>query len=65
VRSLTFPTVAAAAAVAAAQWGLARVRFEKRIRMTPQEFQDEMKSMEADPKVRLRREQGARSHTAR
>lgn len=65
VRSLTFPTVAAAAAVAAAQWGLARLRFEKRIRMTPQEFQEEMKSMEADPKVRLRREQASRSHTAR
>jgi flagellar biosynthesis protein FlhB len=59
------PTVAAAAAVAAAQWGLARLRFEKRIRMTPQEFQEEMKGMEADPKVRLRREQGSRSHTAR
>lgn len=65
VRSLTVPTVAAAAAVAAAQWGLARLRFEKRIRMTPQEFQDEMKSMEADPKVRLRREQASRSRTAR
>jgi flagellar biosynthesis protein FlhB len=33
--------------------------------MTPQEFQEEMKGMEADPKVRLRREQGSRSHTAR
>jgi flagellar biosynthetic protein FlhB len=65
VRALTLPTVAAAAAVAAAQWGLARLRFEKRIRMTPQEFQEEMKGMEADPKVRLRREQGSRSHTAR
>lgn len=64
-QALAFPTVAAAAAVAAAQWGLARLRFEKRIRMTPQEFQEEMKSMEADPKVRLRRDQASRSHTAR
>jgi len=45
--------VATAAAVAAAQWGLARLRFERRIRMTPQEFADEAKSMQADPKVRL------------
>ena len=48
---------AAAAAVAAAQWGLARLRFERRIRMTPQEFADEAKSMQADPKVRLLRQQ--------
>lgn len=45
--------VATAAVVAAAQWGLARLRFERRIRMTPQEFADEAKSMQADPKVRL------------
>jgi flagellar biosynthetic protein FlhB len=54
--------VATAAAVAAAQWGLARLRFERRIRMTPQEFADEAKSMQADPKVRLlqqRRRQAA------
>lgn len=55
-RGLLLPTVAAAAAIAAAQWGLARMRFERRIRMTPEEFQDEMKSMEADPKIRLMRE---------
>ena len=45
------------AAVAVAQWGLARWRFERRIRMTPQEFADEAKSMQADPKVRLLRQQ--------
>jgi flagellar biosynthetic protein FlhB len=45
--------VVTAAAVAVAQWGLARLRFERRIRMTPQEFADEAKSMQADPKVRL------------
>jgi flagellar biosynthetic protein FlhB len=48
---------AAAAAVAVVQWGLARLRFERRIRMTPQEFADEAKSMQADPKVRLLRQQ--------
>ena len=48
---------AVAAAVAVAQWGLARLRFERRIRMTPQEFADEAKSMQADPKVRLLQQQ--------
>ncbi|MCX7413588.1 MAG: EscU/YscU/HrcU family type III secretion system export apparatus switch protein [Planctomycetia bacterium] len=56
VRGLLLPTVAAAFAIAAGQWGLARLRFEQRIRMTPEEFQTEMKSMEADPKIRLMRE---------
>jgi flagellar biosynthesis protein FlhB len=45
--------VAAAAVIAACQYALARLRFEKAIRMTPQEFADEQKSMQADPKVRL------------
>jgi flagellar biosynthesis protein FlhB len=52
---------AAAAAVAVVQWGLARWRFERRIRMTPQEFADEAKSMQADPKVRLLRQQRRRA----
>jgi flagellar biosynthesis protein FlhB len=52
---------AAAAAVAVAQWGLARLRFERRIRMTPQEFADEAKSMQADPKVRLLQRQRRRA----
>jgi len=39
--------------VAACQWAFARRRFEARIRMTPQEFADEARSMQADPKVRL------------
>jgi flagellar biosynthetic protein FlhB len=42
-----------AAVVAACQWAFARRRFEARIRMTPQEFADEARSMQADPKVRL------------
>jgi len=45
--------VAAAAAVAACQYAVGRLRFERAIRMTPQEFADEQKSMQADPKVRL------------
>ena len=52
--------VAAAAAVAVAHWGLARLRFERRIRMTPQEFAAEAKSMQADPKVRLMQQQRRR-----
>lgn len=45
--------VASAAAVAVAQWLMARRRFEQRIRMTPQEFTEEQKEMQADPRVRL------------
>lgn len=52
---------AAAAVVAAAQWAAARWRFERRIRMTPQEFQEEARSLQADPKVKLMREQVRRS----
>jgi flagellar biosynthesis protein FlhB len=48
------------AAVAVAHWGLARLRFERRIRMTPQEFAAEAKSMQADPKVRLMQQQRRR-----
>jgi flagellar biosynthetic protein FlhB len=54
------PVVAVAAGVAAVQWGVARRRFESRIRMTPQEYQDEARSLQADPKVRLMREQAGR-----
>jgi flagellar biosynthesis protein FlhB len=52
---------AAAAVVAAAQWAAARWRFERRIRMTPEEFQEEARSLQADPKVKLMREQVRRS----
>jgi len=51
--------VAAAAVIAACQYALARLRFEKAIRMTPQEFADEQKSMQADPKVRLMQQKRA------
>lgn len=43
----------AAAGVAVGQWLLARRRFERRIRMTPQELTEEQKEMQADPRVRL------------
>ena len=43
-RSLLLPVVLAASAVAAARWGLARLAFERRIRMTPEEFKDEIRS---------------------
>lgn len=45
--------VAAAAAVAVGQWLLARRRFERRIRMTPEEFAEEQKEMQADPRIKL------------
>jgi len=51
--------VAAAAVIAVCQYALARLRFEKVIRMTPQEFADEQKSMQADPKVRLMQQKRA------
>lgn len=56
-----FGLAIAAAVVAAAQWAAARWRFEQRIRMTPQEFQDEARSMQADPKVKLMREKTRRT----
>jgi len=58
------PLVAAAATatvVAAVQYVAARLRFERRIRMTPQEFADEAKSLQADPKIRLLVRQRARA----
>jgi flagellar biosynthetic protein FlhB len=57
VRQAMLSLAAAAAVIAACQWGLARLRFERRIRMTPQEFADEAKSMQADPKIRLLHQQ--------
>ena len=44
---------AAAVLLAASQWIVARLRFERRIRMTPQEYADEARSMQAAPQVRL------------
>jgi len=55
------PLVAAAAVVAACTWAFSRRRFERRIRMTPQEYADEARSMQADPKVRLMRQQRRQS----
>jgi len=48
---------AAAAGLAVIQWLFARRRFERRIRMTPQEFADEAKDLQADPRVRLLQQQ--------
>ena len=50
------PLVVVAAVVAASTWVVSRLRFERRIRMTPQEYADEARSMQADPKVRLMRQ---------
>jgi flagellar biosynthetic protein FlhB len=43
----------AAAALATAQWLFARRRFEKGIMMTPQEFADEAKDLQADPRIKI------------
>ncbi len=51
---------AAAAVVAGCRWGGARRRFERQIRMTPQEFAEEMKSDQADPKIKLLQRQQRR-----
>jgi flagellar biosynthesis protein FlhB len=54
-----------AGAVVAIVRGLAaRRRFEQRIRMTPEEFADEAKTAQADPKVRLLQQQRRRQPTA-
>lgn len=60
-RATFLSVIAAAAVVAACQWAVARLRFERRIRMTPQEFTDEAKSMQADPKIRLLHQQRRRA----
>jgi len=55
---------AAGAVVAIARWLAARRRFEQRIRMTPEEFAEEAKSAQADPKVRMLQQQRRRQPTA-
>lgn len=50
---------AGAVVLAVGQWIMARLRFERRIRMTPQEFADEAKSMQATPQVRLMQRRAA------
>jgi flagellar biosynthesis protein FlhB len=57
VQQAILPLVAAAAAVASCSWIVARLRFERRIQMTPQEYADEARSMQANPQVRLMRQQ--------
>ena len=59
------PLVAVAMVVAAVTWALSRLRFERRIRMTPQEYADEARSMQANPKVRLMRQQQKTARSGR
>lgn len=62
VAPLRHAIVAVAAAtvlLAACQWIMARLRFERRIRMTPQEYADEARSMQAAPQVRLMQRRAA------
>jgi len=51
--------VVAALAVAFCQWTLQRLLFERQIRMTPQEYRDELRSLRAEPRVRWPRKPGA------
>lgn len=53
--------MAGAAVVAVVAWASARRRFERRIRMTPEEFAEESRSVQSDPKVRLLRQQQRRA----
>lgn len=46
------PLLAAVVAVAAARWGLARVAAERRIRMTPEELREELRTLEPATPVR-------------
>ena len=50
--ALLAPTVAASVAVAVVRWLLLRRRGEQRIRMTPEELREELRSLEAPPAVR-------------
>ena len=62
-RQALLPLLAAAAVLAACQWGWSRRQFELRIRMTPEEFSDESRSLQADPKIKMLREKQFRTAT--
>jgi type III secretory pathway component EscU len=47
--------LAVASIVSAMDWWLQRFRFERKIRMTPNELREELKGLRADPKVRWQR----------
>ena len=47
--------LAVASIVSVMDWWLQRFRFERKIRMTPNELREELRSLRADPKVRWRR----------
>lgn len=47
--------LAVAGMVSALDWWLQRFRFERKIRMTPSELREELRSLQADPKVRWQR----------
>jgi flagellar biosynthetic protein FlhB len=55
---------AAAAVVAGCRWLFARRRFERHIRMTPEEFAEETRSAQADPKIKLLQRQKPRQPAA-
>ena len=47
--------LAVASIVSVMDWWLQRFRFERKIRMTPNELREELRSLRADPKVRWQR----------
>lgn len=50
--ALLVPAAAAAIVVAVLRWGVLRWKGERRIRMTPEELREELRSLEASPPVR-------------
>lgn len=61
--SLLVPTVVAALAVSLVRWLLLRNRAARRIRMTPEELREELRSLEAPPPIRWGRPSTARPTT--
>ena len=57
------PLMGAAALAAVCQWILAWRKSEQRIRMTPEEFKEELRSLGSDAKVRWQRQRSARRTT--
>jgi len=55
IQETLLPLLAVAGLVVASIWAVERLRFERRIRMTPQEHADESRSTQSDPKVRWQR----------
>jgi len=56
---------AATVVVTICHYAVARMSFERRIRMTPQEFAEEAKALQSDPKIRLLHQAALNTRSAR